>query len=440
MTGTSSTPRTRFTARFIALAALVGALSLGGVAVPANAAGGTFAAQLSSAATGGFLTNTTVEMHLWKHDGVTWQDLGSWFPAGNGLISITNRDPGSYRIEFRHGSNPLYAHGWYGTNNGFEFRESQAKTFVVTAAGEFFNFDTALPTNNAVESDWVDPAEPDGVPKPGVIPNLWRLLDGNWVDWNTTYGLEGLLSQGSVRFGNLPPGEYTIGYSDIHIPPNRYVDQWYNGEPDLVNARSFEVDNFSLVVLDTVTMRGPAFSDIVQGQPFFTEITWMQLQGISNGNVGAGGTLYYDATASVSRQSMAAFLYRAAGSPSFTPPSVATFSDVPVGHPFFKEIEWMSATGISHGNVDGTYGPAAPVSRQAMAAFLYRFSGSPAFTPPATATFTDVPVGAPFFLEVEWVKAAGIANGNVGGTYGPVDPVSRQSMAAFLFRQNNMVV
>ncbi len=176
------------------------------------------------------------------------------------------------------------------------------------------------------------------------------------------------------------------------------------------------------------------FSDVPVGAPFFTEITWMFESAVSRGYIDESGVRTYHTTEDVSRQAMAAFLYRLAGSPAFTPPATPTFSDVGTNHAFFKEIEWMKAQGITNGNVDGTYGAGDPVSRQAMAAFLYRYSGSPAFTPPATPTFSDVPTTHPFFKEIEWMKANGITNGNVDGTYGGVDPVSRQAMAAFLYR------
>jgi hypothetical protein len=48
------------------------------------------------------------------------------------------------------------------------------------------------------------------------------------------------------------------------------------------------------------------------------------------------------------------------------------FADVGDEHPFVEQIEAVAATGIADGFADGTYRPAAPVSRQAMAAFLTR--------------------------------------------------------------------
>ncbi len=184
------------------------------------------------------------------------------------------------------------------------------------------------------------------------------------------------------------------------------------------------------------------FADAPPEHPFNESIEWMRTAGISNGYLDEQGVRTYHPVEDVSRQAMAAFLYRLAGSPSFVPPATATFADVPIGSPFFAEIEWMKAAGITNGNVGpgGTllFLPADSISRQAMAAFLYRLAGSPDVTPPATATFADVPVGAPFFAEIEWMNAEGITNGNVGPgdtlVYLPFDPVSRQAMAAFLYR------
>ena len=59
-----------------------------------------------------------------------------------------------------------------------------------------------------------------------------------------------------------------------------------------------------------------------------------------------------------------------------------TFSDVPSGSTFYKEIEWLSTTGITTGFAQPSgppqFRPTAPVTRQAMAAFLHRFSQLPA--------------------------------------------------------------
>jgi len=96
-------------------------------------------------------------------------------------------------------------------------------------------------------------------------------------------------------------------------------------------------------------------------------------------------------------------------------------------------------TGWRVGNHMG-FRPGANVERQAMAAFLFRAAGEPVFTPPTRATFRDVPVGASFFLEIEWLFSTGITTGWEYEGYRlfrPGNNVERQAMAAFLYRAFN---
>ena len=184
------------------------------------------------------------------------------------------------------------------------------------------------------------------------------------------------------------------------------------------------------------------FSDVAADHPFCSQIAWMVGKGITTGTNLPDGSVEYRPAVAVSRQAMAPFLYRAAGSPTFTAPAVPSFADVPTSHAFFHEIEWMRAKGISTGTEQSTgkplYKPLDPVSRLAMAPFLYRAAGSPDFAAPATTSFADVPTGHPFFREIEWMRASGVSTGtaqsNGSPLYKPVDAVSRQAMAAFLNR------
>jgi hypothetical protein len=54
------------------------------------------------------------------------------------------------------------------------------------------------------------------------------------------------------------------------------------------------------------------------------------------------------------------------------PAGAIAFSDVPSDHDFWPEINAMSNRGVINGYDDGTFRPTAPVTRQAMAAFLWR--------------------------------------------------------------------
>ena len=119
----------------------------------------------------------------------------------------------------------------------------------------------------------------------------------------------------------------------------------------------------------------PTFVDKSPGDTFFRHVEWMADTGITRGWEMPDGGLEYRPLAGVERQAMAAFIYRAAGSPDFTAPTTPSFRDVPASSPFFLEIEWMAQTGITVGWQYDDYRlfrPSDNVERQAMAAFLYR--------------------------------------------------------------------
>ncbi len=119
----------------------------------------------------------------------------------------------------------------------------------------------------------------------------------------------------------------------------------------------------------------------------------------------------------------------------------ARFRDVAPQDQFVREISWLADRGISTGwrESDGSYyRPGLPVARNAMAAFLYRLKGSPAFTAPSVSPFVDVQPSDPFYKEISWLASKGISTGwDVGGgmrEFRPYDSIARDAMAAFLFR------
>ena len=175
---------------------------------------------------------------------------------------------------------------------------------------------------------------------------------------------------------------------------------------------------------------GDRFTDVATGQPFCWEIGWLAAAGVTGGQVDGS----FGALAPVTRASMAAFLYRLAGSPPYTPGPVATFPDVPVDHPFRAPVEWLAANGVIGGYGDGTFRPGEPVTRQSMAAFLHRLASSPAVDTSGGPTFPDVPPSATLYVPVEWLASTGITGGFGDGTFRPTQPVTRRSMAAFLYR------
>lgn len=118
------------------------------------------------------------------------------------------------------------------------------------------------------------------------------------------------------------------------------------------------------------------FADVPRGHKFYKEIAWMSESGISTGTAQGSGKPKYDPKTAVSREAMAAFLFRMEQESAYRAPSVSRFADVRTNHKFYRQISWMYDTGLSTGVKQPAgkpkYQPGAGVSREAMAAFIYR--------------------------------------------------------------------
>ncbi len=172
-------------------------------------------------------------------------------------------------------------------------------------------------------------------------------------------------------------------------------------------------------------------NDVYDDDPFGDEILWLAQYGI----VGGYSDGSFRNRAPVNRDAMAAFLYRAVHGDDPAPACTdAPFEDVLAEHPFCGEIAWLAEGGISTGWADGTYRPSEPISREAMAAFLYRLSEGAEAPVCDSGPFTDVTTASAFCGEIAWLADTGVTTGWPDGTFRPGALIERQAMAAFLFR------
>ncbi|MFC8038943.1 S8 family serine peptidase [Paenarthrobacter sp. NPDC057355] len=182
------------------------------------------------------------------------------------------------------------------------------------------------------------------------------------------------------------------------------------------------------------------FKDVLTTQQFYKEMAWMADTGISKGWVEADKTLSYRPLTPINRDAMAAFLYRMAGSPDYTPPAQSPFKDVETTQQFYKEMAWLAETGISSGWIENggrLYKPLTPINRDAMAAFLYRLANKPDYVAPPWLPFNDVSSGQQFYKEMAWMYETGISSGWSDAyqrVYKPLSPINSDAMAAFLYR------
>ena len=100
------------------------------------------------------------------------------------------------------------------------------------------------------------------------------------------------------------------------------------------------------------------------------------------------------------RGELTAALYAQAGSPKVDLPAVSPWPDVKTTDPNYAAYIWARQKGITFGWADGKFHADAGISNATVAAFTYRAAGSP--TVQYWSPYTDVAPGSAFFREIAW--------------------------------------
>ena len=102
------------------------------------------------------------------------------------------------------------------------------------------------------------------------------------------------------------------------------------------------------------------------------------------------------------RGELTAALYVQAGTPEVKLPETSPWPDVKTTDPNFPAYVWARQKGITFGWSDGKFHADAGVSNATVAAFTYRAAGSPAVT--GTSSYKDVTPGSAFYREILWAQ------------------------------------
>ena len=108
------------------------------------------------------------------------------------------------------------------------------------------------------------------------------------------------------------------------------------------------------------------------------------------------------------------------------------FTDVTSGDWFYDAVAYVYDKGMMEGTTDTTFAPTMNLTRSMIAQVLYNLEERP--EAPGAAGFPDVAAGAWYADAVNWAAARGIVKGYDTGAFGPEDSVTREQLAAILYR------
>jgi len=154
------------------------------------------------------------------------------------------------------------------------------------------------------------------------------------------------------------------------------------------------------------------------------------MTGYDNGNFGPEDTL--------SRAMLSQILYNEAGRPQGAPS--AGFTDVPANAWYANAVNWAASRGVVTGYGDGRFGPDDPITREQLAAMLWR-NAKAAGRDVSVGENTNI-LGFPDFPAVsewavpalQWAAGAGVMTGKDGGRLDPAGQATRAEAATMLMR------
>ena len=108
------------------------------------------------------------------------------------------------------------------------------------------------------------------------------------------------------------------------------------------------------------------------------------------------------------------------------------FTDVNTSAWYHEAVDYVLVNGLMSGYGNGVFGPNDNLSRAQLCQILYNKEGRPAVT--GSSAFADIADGAWYADAVTWAAKSGIVGGYGNGLFGPEDNITREQLAAILYR------
>ena len=176
------------------------------------------------------------------------------------------------------------------------------------------------------------------------------------------------------------------------------------------------------------------FTDVKEGDWFYEAVLYVYHRGIMQGTGETAFSPYGDTT----RAQLAAILWRLEGSPA--PTGGNSFTDVPAGQYYTEAVVWCSGAGLMDGYGGGRFGPLDPITREQLAAALYRYAGYKGWDVSMGGNTNILSYADAFDVSewaipaVQWACGAGLMNGTTDGRLNPQGKATRAELAAMLMR------
>ena len=321
------------------------------------------------------------------------------------------------------------------TNSAAGFSETPSSNNVVgssgaSAFGDTFGSNGIIVSSNTANASWAnssgDTASFNEQPSPG-----------NTVAPNSVNGLSNTHASSSATNATTNPtlNNNATSAGGTSLPPNNSLD---SATPPSTTQTGSSGGSSNVTI---------SYSDIRDSNGSTTQGGSSNLESVSNGSIQTGTNNNNNATGantasqassggSLTRGMLANELYRIMGEPSMT--GTVSFADVQENSQYANAVLWAEITGIMSGHGNGAFMPNNAVTREQLAAILYRFMyvrGHPLHeTAPDSGYADHQTISGYAQIPVSVLKVNGVFNGTYGesGSFSPKTNVSQSESTTIL--------
>ncbi len=195
---------------------------------------------------------------------------------------------------------------------------------------------------------------------------------------------------------------------------------------------TFTMPNGQVTVTVTFEETPLPFTDVTEGDWFYDAVRYAYETGLMDG---VGDSLFAP-NSQTTRAQLVTILYRLAGEPE--PGGDSGFADVAAGTWYTDAVAWAAENGIVNGVSDTEFAPGDDITREQLAAILYRYAACQGYDVSQRADlsgFGDASSISGYAQEaLSWAHAQGLVLGFEDGSLRPQGTASRAQIAAVLMR------
>lgn len=230
--------------------------------------------------------------------------------------------------------------------------------------------------------------------------------------------------------GHPDGGQDGFGPGQMEDRPGGMEQNGQSGTASIYFTMTDKVNGFSGVAdYDETTA---VFTDVVSGSWYESAVQYVYEKGLMSGT----SSTAFSPTAATTREMLVTILYRLEGSPSVSGSSA--FSDVASDQYYADAVAWASANGIVAGCSETAFGPNDPLTREQLAAILYRYAAYKGYDVTAETDlsgYSDWNQISSYAVEaMTWAHAEGLISGTSAAALSPAGSATRAQAAVILTR------